>query len=63
MEGVHSKIKFLAIFSEKNRIGRVKMVLTRKEKVINRQKPIVLKLAQLSIYSKIVNRNSVDKFK
>ena len=49
MEGVHSKIKFLAIFSEKNRIGRVKMVLTRKRKVINRQKPILLKLAHYII--------------
>jgi len=35
---IHSKIKFLATFSGKNRIGRVKMVLTCKKKVINRQK-------------------------
>ena len=33
-EGVRAKIRFLTTFWEKNRIGRVKMVLTRKKKLL-----------------------------
>ena len=44
-EGVRAKITFLTTFLKKNRIGRVKMVLTRKKKLLTGKSQKLLKLA------------------